>query len=97
MYFFVKIKIDMLENFRQRMASYFDVPEQEQYSSVKLGWIFLWFAIAGIIGGISPFIWPTNHGVLVSAITSALFIILTAKMNISTGEEADEEDIPRCY
>ena len=69
----------MLENFRQRMASYFDVPDQEQPSSVKLGWIFLWFAIAGIIGGISPFIWPTNHRVLVSSITSALFIILTAK------------------
>lgn len=58
---------------------FFDVPDQEQHSSVKLGWIFLWFAIAGIIGGITPFIWRTNHGWLVSSLISALFIILTAK------------------
>lgn len=69
----------MLENFRQRMASFFDEPDQERHSSVKVGRIFLWFAVAGIIGGIYPFIWRTNHGILVSSLTSLLFIILTAK------------------
>lgn len=69
----------MLENFRQRMASIFDEPDHEQQSTVKLGRLFLWFAIAGIIGGISPFIWRTNHGILVSSLTSLFFIILTAK------------------
>lgn len=76
---FAKNKIDMLENFRQRVASFFDEPDQEQHSSVKVGRIILWFAIAGIIGGISPFIWRTNQGILVSSLTSLLFIILTAK------------------
>lgn len=69
----------MFEKFRQCIVSVFDVPEQEQHSSVKVGRIFLWLAVAGIIGGISPFIWRTNHGILVSSLTSLLFIILTAK------------------
>lgn len=69
----------MFEKFRQCIASFFDVPDREQHSSVKLDRLFLWIAIAGIIGGISPFIWPTNHGVLISSMTSLLFIILTAK------------------
>lgn len=38
----------MLENFRHRIVSFFDVPDQEQYSSVKLGRMLLWFAITGI-------------------------------------------------
>ena len=69
----------MLETLRKRIAPIFEEPEQEHSSSVKLGRIFLWFMMAGIIGGFAPFIWQTNHGGLVAALTSVLFIILTAK------------------
>lgn len=69
----------MFESLRKRIAPIFEKSEQEHSSSVKLGRVFLWFMIAGIIGGIAPFIWPTNHGGLVSGLTTVLFIILTAK------------------
>lgn len=69
----------MLETFKKRIAPIFEEPEHEHSSSVKLGRVFLWFMMAGIVGGIAPFIWLTNHGGLVSVLTSVLFIILTAK------------------
>lgn len=69
----------MLETFRKRIAPIFEEPEQGQSSPVKLCRVFLWFAVAGVIGGLAPFICQTNHGGLVSAFTSAIFIILTAK------------------
>lgn len=69
----------MLESLRKRIAPIFEEPEQEHLSSVKLGRVFLWFMIAGIIGGFAPFIWHINHCGLVSVVTSVIFIILTAK------------------
>lgn len=69
----------MLESFRQNIASVFEVPEHEPHLSVKLGRIFMWFAVTGITGGISPFIRLTNHGLLISSLASVIFIILTAK------------------
>lgn len=69
----------MLESLRKRIAPIFEEPEQEDLSSVKLGRVFLWFMIVGIIGGFAPFIWHTNHVGLVSVVTSVKFIILTAK------------------
>lgn len=69
----------MLEELRQRLAPIFEEAEQTHGSSVVLSQIFLWLVVAGIIGGISPFILPTNHRLLVSLLTSATFIILTAK------------------
>lgn len=69
----------MLEKLRQRLAPLFEEEQQEQCTSVKLGRLFLWIMAAGIIGGLSPFVWPTNHGILLSYSTATLFIILTAK------------------
>lgn len=70
----------MLEKLRQRIAPLFEEEEEQgQYSSVKFGRLFLWIMAAGIIGGLSPFIWPTNHGLLLSYSSATLFIILTAK------------------
>lgn len=69
----------MLESLRKRIAPIFEELEKEHSYSVKLGRVFLWFMIAGIIGGLSPFICPTNHGALLSALTSVIFIILTVK------------------
>ena len=69
----------MLEKLRQRIALLFEEEQQKQCTSVKLGRLFLWMMAAGIIGGLSTFIWPSDHGLLLSYSTAALFIILTAK------------------
>lgn len=69
----------MLETIRKQIAPIFEEPEKEHSSSVKLGRVFLWFMLAGIIGGFAPFIWQINHGGLVSALISVIFIIFTAK------------------
>lgn len=69
----------MLETLRKRIVPIFEEQEQEHSYSVKLGRVFLWFMMSGIIGGIAPFIWQTNHGGLVSALTAFIFLIFTIK------------------
>lgn len=69
----------MIEKTRQRLSSIFDEPEQNKTQSLRLILIFLWFMLAGIIGGIVPFILVTEHGLLVSYLTAAVFIVFTAK------------------
>lgn len=69
----------MMEQFKQRLASAFEDTEEDYSPSVEIGPIFLWAAVAGIIGGIAPFIWKTNHPMLVTISSTILFIILTAK------------------
>lgn len=61
------------------MASVFEVPEEDKSISVKLGPIILWLMATGIIGSIMPFIWKTNHPLLVTTSSTSFLIILTAK------------------
>lgn len=80
----------MIEKFRQQMASVLDVQKDEHSHSVKLSPIFLWFMIAGIIGGIVPFVWKTNQPMLVAISSTVLFIILTAKPVLKKSLKYDE-------
>lgn len=72
-------RLNMIEKTRQRLSSIFDEPEQNKTQSLRLILIFSWFMLAGIIGGIIPFILVTEHGLLVSYLTAAVFIVFTAK------------------
>jgi len=80
----------MIEKIRQRLSAIFDEPEQNKTQSLRLGLIFLWIMIAGIIGGIVPFILVTDHGMLVSYLSSALFIIFTAKPMLKRSIKHDD-------
>lgn len=72
-------RLNMIEKTRQWLSSIFDEPEQNKTQSLRLILIFSWFMLAGIIGGIVPFILVTEHGLLVSYLTAAVFIVFTAK------------------
>ena len=83
----------MTETYEQRIASVFEDTEENYSPSVKIGPIFLWAAVAGIIGGIVPFIWITDHPMLVTISSAIIFIILTAKpvLKRSIKQESDEQ------
>lgn len=69
----------MIEKIKQRLSAIFDESEQNKTQSLRLGLIFFWFMLAGMIGGIIPFILVTEHGMLVSYLTATVFILFTAK------------------
>lgn len=61
------------------MTSVFEVSDEEYSPSVKLGPIFLWLMVTGIISGIMPFIWKTDQPMLVMISSNIFIIILTVK------------------
>lgn len=69
----------MIEKFRKHVAAIFEVPEQKHNPSVKVSVVFAWMMMAGVVGGIMPFVWITNYGIIVSSLSVFSFIVLTAK------------------
>lgn len=69
----------MIERYRKQIVEFFDIPEQENCPSLNLFAIFPWMMVAGILGGLVPFIWHTDDSLIIASLSALLFIIFTAK------------------